>query len=156
MGINFPEGQQDGPFDGNWAGDYGSAVSISTQNTWTALGLETPDITLKDTNSIIVYWGSLSTEVDSSGTGHGVCRVRHSTDSGSNWTTHYVYNMTGSNDNDIGNGFTGYLTHGWAAGTTVRLNCEYRKNGASGNHTVADTGPGFAPLSRLFLMEVNS
>jgi len=156
MGINFPEGQQDGPFDANFAGDYGSAVAISAQNTWTDLGLETGDITLKDANSIILYWGSLSTEVDSSPTGHGVCRVRYSTDSGSNWTTHYVYNMTGSNDNDIGNGFAGYMDHDLAAGTTLRLKCEYRKNGSAGNHTVADTGPGFSPLTRLFMVEANS
>ena len=156
MGINFPEGQQDGPFDGNFAGDYGNAVAISTFSTWTDIGLQTGDITIKDQTSIIMYWGSLSTEVDGASTGHGVCRVRYSTDSGSNWTTHYPYNMTGSNDNSIGNGFAGYMDHDLAAGTTFRLKCDYRCNGSSGNQTVADTGPGFAPLTRLFLLEVNS
>ena len=156
MSVNFPEGVQDFPFDANWAGDYGSAVAISTQSTWTDLGLETGDITIKDTDSHIVYWGNLSTEVDGDSTGHGVCRVRHSTDSGSNWTTHYVYNMTGSNNNDIGNGFAGYIDHDKAAGTTFRMKVDYLKNGSQGNHTVADTGPGYAPVSRLFFFEVNS
>ena len=156
MSVNFPEGVQDFPFDANWAADYGPAVAISTQNTWTALQLETGDITIKDTNSHIVYWGSLSTETDGDSTGHGVCRVLQSTDSGSNWTAHQIFNMTGSNNNDIGNGFCAYWDHDKAAGTTLRLKCEYLKNGASGNHTVADTGPGYAPLSRLFFFEGNS
>jgi len=157
MAINFPKGSQDFPFDANWAGDYGSAVSISTHNTWTALGLETPDITIKDTDSQLVYWGSLGAEVDGTGTGHGVVRVRQSSDSGSNWTTHQNFNVTGANDNDIGCGFCAYWDHDKSAGTTIRLKVEYLKNGDAGsNHTVADTGPGFSTHSRLFMMEVNS
>ena len=157
MAIHFPEGEQTAPFDANFAADYGPTTTISNQNVWTSIGLETPSITIKDTNSYIFYWCELSTEVDGSGTGHGVARIEYSTDNGSNWTTHYYYNITGSNDNDIGNGLRGYHDHNLSAGTSYRLRCQYLKNGASGsNHTVADTGPGQNPVTRLFFFEVNT
>tara|TARA_Y100000114_G_C11714902_1_gene305423 strand:- start:618 stop:1091 length:474 start_codon:yes stop_codon:yes gene_type:complete len=156
MGINFPEGGQEAPFDANVAYDYGPITSISNQNTWTNIGLETSDITIKDANSIFFYWGELSTEVDGSGTGHGVARVLYSTDSGSNFTVHHYYNITGSNDNSIGNGFRGYFNHNLSSGTSIRFKVQYLKNGASGsNHTVADNGPGYTPVTRFFAFEVN-
>ena len=161
MAINFPEGEQTAPFDANVAYDYGPITSISTQNTWTDIGLATDNITIKDANSIFFYWGELSTEIDGAGTGHGIARVLYSTDSGSSYTPHQYYNITGSNDNSVGNGFRGYFNHNLSAGTSIRFKVQYGKNGSSGsNHTVADTGPqgsfGGNPVTRFFVFEVNS
>ena len=157
MAINFAKGEQAAPFDANVVFDYGPITSISTNNSWTNIGLETGDVTVKDTNSRFFYWGELSTEVDGSGTGHGVARVLYSTNSGSDYTVHHYYNITGSNDNSIGNGFRGYWDHDLSAGTTVRFKVQYLKNGGSGsNHTVADNGPGQNPVTRFFAFEVNT
>ena len=157
MAINFAKGEQAAPFDANVVYDHGPITIISNHNTWNNIGLETGDITIKDANSRFFYWGELSTEVDGSGTstGHGVARVLYSTNSGSNYSVHHYYNITGSTDNSIGNGFRGYWLHSLSAGTTVRFKVQYLKNGASGNHTVADTGPGQNPVTRFFAFEVN-
>ena len=156
MAINFPEGVQDAPFDANFVGDHGPTTSISNQNTWSDIGLETADITVKDSNSKIVYYGFLGTEVDGTSTGHGVARVQYSFNSGTSYTVHNYYNMTGSNDNSIGNGFMGYWSHGQSAGTTIRFRVQYLKNGTTGNHTVADTGPGYSQVTRFVAFEVNT
>ena len=114
-------------------------------------------MTVKDSSSKIVYWGFLGTEVDGAGTGHGVARVQYSTNSGTSYTDHNYYNITGSNDNSIGNGFMGYWTHSQSAGSTIRFRVQYLKNGGSGsNHTVADTGPGYSQVTRFVAFEVNT
>ena len=158
MAINFPEGSQTAPFDANVVYDFGTVTVISNQSTWNDIGLQTGDITIKDANSQFFYWGELSTEVDGSSTssGHGVARVLYSTNSGSSFSVHHYYNITGSTDNSIGNGFRGYFDHNLAAGTSIRFKVQYLKNGASGNHTVADTGPGYNPVTRFFAFEVNT
>tara|TARA_Y100000401_G_scaffold35782_1_gene26798 strand:+ start:552 stop:1037 length:486 start_codon:yes stop_codon:yes gene_type:complete len=160
MAINFPEGVQDAPFDANVAYDFGPITAISNSQSFNNIGLETADITIKDANSLFFYWCELGTEIDGSGTGHGVARVLYSTDSGSNFTPHHYYNITGANDNSVGNGFRGYFDHDLSAGTSIRFKVQYAKNGTSGsNHTVADTGPqgsfGGNPVTRFFAFEVN-
>ena len=156
MAINFAKGSQAAPFDANVVFDYGPQTAISTNNSYENIGLETGDMTIKDANSRIFYWGELSTEVDGSSTGHGIARVQYSTNSGSSYAIHHYYNITGANDNDIGNGFRGYIDHNLSAGSTIRFRVQYKKTGSSGsNHAVADNGPGENPVTRFFAFEVN-
>tara|TARA_R100000152_G_C6715443_1_gene142296 strand:+ start:33 stop:506 length:474 start_codon:yes stop_codon:yes gene_type:complete len=154
MAINFQTGGvQSHPA---YSGPIETAVRTSGWATTSDSWADVPDlsggnITIMNSGSVIVVVCHLSTEVDQAA-GHGIARIQKSVDDGS-YSTVANFNVTGSPDNSIGNGFQFRVDHDESAGTTIKFKVQYRKNNTTGNHTIADTGPGEATRACLFYWE---
>ena len=154
MSIHFSTGTQVGQAQ-NHVHVYRTSkfdVSASANSFQTIPDLGTSDLTMAVANSTIVYWFDLSTETDNAN-GHGIARTQYSTNSGSSWTTHQVFNHTGNQDNAVGTSCHGVHSPSLSAGQTYRLRVQYaRTSSGGGNHAIADTGPGHSPIARLTVM----
>ena len=112
------------------------------------------NITIMRSTSVIFINCHLSLETDGSGSlGHGVVRLVRSFNDGG-WTNITQFNVCGAIDNVVGDGFHYRHDHNQAATTTVKYKVQYRKGNATGNHTVADTGPGYATVASLMYWEM--
>ncbi len=130
----------------------GWATSADSFNTVT--GLSGGNITIMRSTSIIFIACHLSLESDGSGSlGHGVARLQRSYDNG-DWSSITQFNVMGALDNLVGDGFHYRHDHNKAAGTTVKYRVQYRKGNTTGNHTVADTGPGYSTVASLIYWEM--
>lgn len=127
-----------------WATSSNSFVQIT--------GLQGGNITIMNSTSIIFIAVHLSLETDSAG-GHGVARLLRAYNDGS-WATITQFNVIGSLDNLVGDGFHYRHDHNQSAGTTVKYKVQYRKGNTTGNHTVADQGPGYATVASLMYWEM--
>ena len=110
-------------------------------------------LTIQNAATFLDFTCPLYTEVDSVAT-HGMARLQYSTDSGSNWSNIGTYNITQAVDNGVGFGFTDYWDHNQSVGTTVLFRVQYRKGNTTGNHTIADFGPGEQPSAYLKVSEI--
>lgn len=110
-------------------------------------------LTVQSATSFFDFTCPLYTEVDSVST-HGMAQLEYSTNGGSSWTTIGTYNITQAIDNGVGFGFTDYWDHNLAASTAVIFRVNYRKGNATGNHTIADFGPGEQPAAYLKVSEI--
>ena len=127
-----------------WATSSSSFVQIT--------GLQGGNITIMNSTSVIFLACHLSVETDSAG-GHGVARLLRAYNDGA-WSTITQFNVCGSLDNLVGDGFHYRHDHDQSAGTTVKYKIQYRKGNTSGNHTVADQGPGYATVASLIYWEM--
>tara|TARA_Y100001951_G_C11047031_1_gene133519 strand:- start:20 stop:493 length:474 start_codon:yes stop_codon:yes gene_type:complete len=127
-----------------WATSSNSFVQIT--------GLQGGNITIMRSTSIIFLACHLSVETDSDG-GHGVARLLRAYNDGS-WATITQFNVCGALDNLVGDGFHYRHDHNQSAGTTVKYKVQYRKGNTTGNHTVADQGPGYATVASLMYWEM--
>ena len=156
MAINFATGgvQRHPAFSGKVVCTLRVSGWVTTSSGWQAIAdLDGGDITIQRAQSEIIVLCHLSTEVDGSGASHGLARLQRSNDNGSSWHSVAHFNITGANDNDIGDGFHYRIDHNQAAGTTYRFRVQYRKGNTSGNHTIADNGPGEATRASLIYWE---
>lgn len=110
-------------------------------------------LTIQSTTSFLDFTCPLYTEVDSVST-HGMAQLQYSTNSGSSWSTIGAYNITQAVDNGVGFGFTDYFDHNLAANTAIIFRVNYRKGNATGNHAIADFGPGEQPSAYLKVSEI--
>ncbi len=126
----------------------------TSSSSWTDIpSLAGGNITVMRSTSVIAVHCHLSLEVDGGSTGHGIARLRKSVNNGS-WSTVANFNVLGSTDNQVGDGFCFRADHNQSAGTTLKYKVQYRKTNTSGNHTVADTGPGESTRACLFYYEM--
>ena len=128
----------------------GWATSSSSWADVTGLVTNT-SITVMRSTSIIMVFCELSTESDGAA-GHGLARIRRSLNGGS-WVTVANFNIMGSLDNLAGGGFCYPHDHNQSAGTQIKYKVQYRKTNTTGNHTIADTGPGEGTSASLFYWE---
>ena len=155
MAINFATGgvQRHPAFSGKVRDKLRTSSWVCGSSGWGAIAdLDGLDITIQREQSIIVVIVHLSTEVDGDAS-HGMARLQRSTDSGSSWHSVTQFNVTGAPDNSIGHGFNYRIDHNTSAGTTWRFRVQYRKGNNSGNHTVADTGPGESTRASIIYWE---
>ncbi len=130
-----------------------SGWATSSTNFNEVTGLTGGNITIMRSTSIIFLACHLSVETDGSSVGHGVARLQRSYNDGG-WTNITQFNVCGSIDNVVGDGFHYRHDHDQSAGTTVKYKIQYRKGNTSGNHTVADQGPGYATVASLIYWEM--
>ena len=110
-------------------------------------------LTIQSTTSFLDFTCPLYTEVDGVAT-HGMAQLQYSTNSGSSWSAIGTYNITQAVDNGVGFGFTDYWDHNLSANTAVLFRVQYRKGNTTGNHAIADTGPGENPSAYLKVSEI--
>ena len=99
------------------------------------------NITIMNSTSVIFVCCHLSSEVDNNNTGFGIAGLQKRVNNGS-WQDVAQFNITGSNNNNIGNGFQYRHDHNNSANTLMAYRIRYRKNNTAANHAIADTGPG--------------
>ena len=156
MAINWPEGSQNFPSWNHQQVYRSTPVVVSNTSTWNDCGLSISNITIQQTDPTIYYWIDLSIEVDGEGTGHGITKVLYSINNGS-WTTHQVFNTTGQANDSISTGHSSYHSPSVNTGGTIKYKVEYLRNGSGGsNHTIADTGPGYSPIARFMVVELEN
>ena len=129
----------------------GWATSSTSFNTVT--GLSGGNITIMRSTSIIFIACHLSLESDGAA-GHGIARIQRDYDNGGNWQSITQFNCLGSLDNLVGDGFHYRHDHNQAADTQVKYRVQYLKKNTTGNHTVADTGPGYSTVASLIYWEM--
>mgnify|MGYP001363089100 CR=1 FL=1 len=129
----------------------GWATSSTSFNT--VSDLSGGNITIMRSTSIIFIACHLSVETDGASVGHGVARLQRSYNDG-DWQAITQFNVCGSTDNLVGDGFHYRHDHNQSAGTDVKYRVQYRKGNTSGNHTVADQGPGYATVASLIYWEM--
>ena len=98
-------------------------------------------MTIQSATSILDFTCPLYTEVDGVST-HGTAQLQYSTNGGANWTAIGVYTVTQAIDNGVGYGFTEFFDHSFSVGQSVIFRVNYAMGSATGNHTIADNGPG--------------
>ena len=98
-------------------------------------------MTIQSATSILDFTCPLYTEVDGVST-HGTAQLQYSTNGGANWTAIGVYTVTQAIDNGVGYGFTEFFDHSFSVGQSVVFRVNYAMGSATGNHTIADNGPG--------------
>lgn len=141
-----------------YAGRTETAVRSSqwemNSTSWTTVpDLSGGNITIMRSTSVIFVCCHLSTEVDGGDTGFGLARLQKRLNNGS-WSSVAQFNITGKNDNSIGNGFQYRVDHNESADTLIAFRVQYRKNQSGGNHTIADTGPGESTRATLIYWEM--
>tara|TARA_B100001113_G_scaffold212504_1_gene174306 strand:+ start:393 stop:866 length:474 start_codon:yes stop_codon:yes gene_type:complete len=120
---------------------------------WTTIpDMSGGNITLMNSTSVILVFCHLSVEADGAG-GHGIARLQKSVNDGTHSSV-TQFNVMGSTDNQVGDGFHFRVDHNDAAGTTYKFRVQYKKGNTSGNHAIADTGPGESTRASLFYYEM--
>ena len=129
-----------------------SGWSTSSTSFQTITGLSGGNITIMRSTSIIFLACHLSIEADGNA-GHGIARLQRSYNDG-DWTGITQFNCLGSIDNVVGDGFHYRHDHDQSAGTDVKYRVQYLKKNTTGNHTIADTGPGHSTVASLVYWEM--